>query len=235
MASLRLSSARISLVALLLAVLLLAVAVIPLHRWALATGQVSVEEKTWFLPPPTALKVASIGFHGMAADLVWLLTIQYFGTHFETDHQFPELRRLLDTVAALDPHFVDAYSLGGLFLIYFARDILGGIAFLEQGARVNPMRWELPYEIARTYYLDLKDYRQALRWFEVTDRIPGRPQYVPRFIARLYAAAGEAETAIELWRAMLESTTNEWVRSLATREIARLEAQRKARPSEKPR
>mgnify|MGYP001602541515 FL=1 len=169
----------------------------------------------------------------MAADLVWLLTIQYFGGHVSTDMQFPELRRMLETVVALDPHFVEVYSLGALFLNYFARDVRGAIALLEDGARANPTRWEIPHDLARTYYLDLKDSRQALHWFEVTDRLPGRPHYVPRFIARLYAATGEVETAIELWRAMLETSTNEWVRNLATREIAKLERQLQTRSPEK--
>lgn len=217
--------ARISSIALLLAFGLLVGAVIPLHRRALAGAGHRLEERAWLLPPPAALRVASLGFHSMAADLLWLLTIQYFGGHVSTDLEFPELRRMLESVVSLDPHFVEVYSLGALFLNYFAKDVRGAVALLEEGARANPTRWELPHDLARTYYLDLKDYRQALHWFEVTDRLPGRPHYVPRFIARLYAATGERETALELWEAMRDSATSEWVRELATQEIAKLERQ----------
>ena len=132
----------------------------------------------------------------------------------------------MEAVVALDPHFVDAYTLGALFLSYSAGDIAGAISLLERGARANPARWEIPHDLARTYYLDRQDYRQALHWFEVTNRLPGRPQYVPRFIARLYAATGERETALELWRAMREAATTDWVREIAEREIAKLEATR---------
>ncbi|MBI4737717.1 MAG: hypothetical protein HY766_16920 [candidate division NC10 bacterium] len=111
----------------------------------------------------------------------------------------------------------------------------GAVQLLEAGARANPTRWELPHDLARTYYLDLKDSRQALHWFEVTDRLPGRPHYVPRFIARLYAATGERETALELWQAMRDSATSEWVRELAMQEIAKLEGQLRSRSPEKPR
>jgi tetratricopeptide (TPR) repeat protein len=159
----------------------------------------------------------------MAADLAWLLTIQYFGGHLITDRRFPELRRMVETVVALDPHFVEVYTLGALFLNYFARDVPGAIALLERGAQANPSRWEPPHDLARTYYLDLKDYRQAIHWFEVTDKLPQRPHYVPRFIARLYALSGQRETALELWRAMRDSATSDWVLELATREIAKLE------------
>jgi hypothetical protein len=86
--------------------------VTPLHRHqAVATKFDLVEERVWLLPPAGALRVASLGFHGMAADVVWLLTIQYIGGHFITDSQLPHLRRLVDTVVDLDPHFVEAYTL----------------------------------------------------------------------------------------------------------------------------
>jgi hypothetical protein len=93
---------------------------------------------------------------------------------------------------------------------------------LERGARANPTRWELPHDLARTYYLDLQEYAKALHWFQVTDRLPGRPEYVPRFIARLYAATGQRETALELWQAMRDSATSDWVREIAEQEVAKL-------------
>jgi len=49
---------------------------------------------------------------------------------------------------------------------------------------------------------------------------------VPRFVARLYAATGQRETALELWRAMRETATSDWVREIAEREIAKLEGNR---------
>jgi len=217
---------RIPFLALALAFGLLFGAVVPLQRRAPALGGAGLEDRVLLLPPAAALRVASLGFHGTAADAVWLLTIQYIGGHLGSDRRFSELKRLVETVVVLDPHFVDAYTLGALFLSYSAGDIAGSIALLERGVRANPTRWEIPHDLARTYYLDLKDYRKALHWFEVTDRLPGRPHYVPRFVARLYAATGERETALELWRAMRESATSDWVREIAEREIAKLEGNR---------
>jgi len=219
---------RIPWLALALAFGLLFGVVVPRQRQAPALRGAGLEDRVLLLPPPAALRVASLGFRGMAADAVWLLTIQYIGGHLSSDRKFPELQRLVEAVVALDPHFVDAYTLGALFLSYSAGDIAGAISLLERGARANPARWEIPHDLARTYYLDRQDYRQALHWFEVTNRLPGRPQYVPRFIARLYAATGERETALELWRAMRETATSDWVREIAAREIAKLEKERRA-------
>ena len=215
---------RIALIAILLCLGLLLGAVIPLHRSGQIGRSTPVEEGSWLFLPPAALRVASFGFHDVAADVVWLLAIQYIGSHISTDRKLPELFRMVDTVVTLDPHFVEAYTLGALFMNYSGGNVPGAIALLERGAKANPTRWEPPYNLARTYYLDLRDYPKALHWFEVTDRMPGRPHYVPRFIARLYAATGHRETALELWRAMRDSAASDWVREIAEREIAKLEA-----------
>jgi hypothetical protein len=223
--------ARASAMTLLLAGALLVSLVVPLHRReAVATRQDVIEERVRLLPPPAALRVASLGFHAMAADVAWLLTVQYIGSHLITDRQLPELRRLVETVIALDPHFVDAYTLGALFLNYSGGDVSGAVVLLERGARANPTRWELPHDLARTYYLDLKDYQKALYWFQVCDRLPGRPNYVPRFIARLYGVTGHRETALELWQGMRDSATTDWVRAIAEREIAKLLGQTGKKP-----
>jgi tetratricopeptide (TPR) repeat protein len=218
-----LQPARISTLALLLAGVVLVGAVAPLHWETLPGAGPGVAERPLFLPPPAALRVASLGFANVAADVIWLLAIQYIGGHILTDRNLPELFRLVDTVVTLDPHFVEAYTLGALFMNYSGGNVRGAIALLERGARANPTRWEPAHDLARTYYLDLKDYPKALYWFEITNRLPGRPHYVPRFIARLYAATGHRETALELWRAMRDSATTDWVRKIAEREIAKLE------------
>lgn len=206
--------------------------VVPLHRHnAVATKFDLVEERVWLLPPAGALRVASLGFRSMAADAVWLLTVQYIGGHFMTDSRFPHLRRLVDTVVDLDPHFVEAYTLGALFLNYSGAHVQDSLNLLQRGYRANPNQWELPHDIARIYYLDLKDYAKALEWFKITDQIPGRPHYVPRFIARLYGATGHRQTALELWQAMRDSAASDWVRDIADREIAKLERQPSAPPT----
>jgi hypothetical protein len=212
-------------VALFLAGVVLVGGVAPLHWKTLPGAQLSVAERALFLPPPEALRVASLGFKNVAADAIWLLTIQYIGEHIATQRNLPELFRLVDTVVTLDPHFVEAYTLGALFMNYSGGNVPGAVYLLERGARANPTRWEPPHDLARTYYLDFKDYSKALYWFEITDRLPGRPPYVPRFIARLSAATGHRETAMELWRAMRDSATSDWVREIAEREIAKLERQ----------
>ncbi len=182
------------------------------------------------LPRAAVLRPLLLGFHPLAADLYWLRTIQYVGAHLQTDERFQALYGLVDLVTSLDPHFVAAYQLGGLFLV-IAKQFPEAAAIYEKGIAANPLRWELPYDLGRMYFLDLKEYDQALRWWLVADRLPGRPHYLPRMIARLYAKTGALETAFELWKAMYETTDNEWVKQTAKREMEKVLAQLRSRPS----
>jgi len=176
------------------------------------------------LPRAAVLRPLLLGFHPLAADLYWLRTVQYFGAQLERDGRFPALHALVDLVTDLDPRFLEAYQLGGLFLV-IAKRFPEATAIYEKGIARNPQRWELPYDLGRMYFLEIRDYDQALRWWLVADRLPGRPHYLPRMIARLYAKTGALEMAWELWKAMYESTENEWVRRTARREMEKLLAQ----------
>src|SRR5512136_785237 len=160
-----------------------------------------------FFPRVEIVRPALLGFTGLAADLTWIRTVQYFGSRIEGKERFPQLYQLVDMTTSLDPHFLDAYQYGALFLT-IARQYSNAIAVYRKGIAANPSAWQLPHDLGRLYFLDLQDYQQALHWWEITDRLPGRPHYIPRFLIRLQAKLGHVETALELWQQMLDHSEN---------------------------
>lgn len=215
---------RLGITALLVASLLGSILVAALleRREARATAR----DEWRFLPDARHLKPMLLGFHGVAADVLWIQIVQYVGTHVETDMKFPQLAKALDLATSLDPYFLEPYRLGGLFLLYLARQPGAAVSLLEKGAMANPGRWELMHDLGRYYYLEPHDYARALRWWERAAKLPGRPDYLPRFVARLYAQTGHTETALELWLHLYRTAQNDYVRSLALQEIERLKAGR---------
>jgi len=193
----------------------------------------ATEAETPWLPPAAAVRPLFLGYHALAADLFWIRTVQYFGGHIQTDRQFPHLYRLVDLTTSLDPHFVDAYQLGGLFLS-IGRVYPEAAAIYRKGIEHNPDRWELPHDLARMYFLDLGDVPAALEWFERTNALPGRPHYVPRLVARLRARAGLVEAALEMWERLRDTTDNAWVREAAKREIRQLQARQRGEAGAAP-
>jgi len=174
-----------------------------------------------FFPRAEILRPALLGFTGLAADLTWIRTVQYFGSRIEGKERFPQLFQLVDMTTSLDPYFLDAYQYGGLFLT-IARQYSNAIAIYRKGITANPLAWQLPHDLGRLYFLELQDYRQALHWWEIADRLPGRPHYISRFLIRLQAKVGHLDTALELWRQMYERSENEAIREIARREIEKL-------------
>jgi tetratricopeptide (TPR) repeat protein len=174
------------------------------------------------LPAPGLARALAFSYEAVLADLFWVRTILYFGRHVEGDRQFPKLAALLDLVVGLDPHFLEAYRTGALFLSFFARDFPAAVRLLERGAQANPGRWEIPHDLASLYLLFAGDPAQAMTWFLRADGLPGRPDYVPRLAARLAARAGHREVAIELWLRVLEQTPNAYIRGQAEEELRAL-------------
>ncbi len=180
-------------------------------------------EELEYLPSPGVARRLAFGYEHLGADLMWIRTVQYFGKQIESQHsRFPRLRPLLDVTVGLDPHFIEAYRYGALFL-WIAGDIPGTLALLEQGHHRNPGRWELAHDLGRFYFLELGDNASALRWWTITQPFPDAPAYIPRMIARLQAKVGNLETALELWEAMEQDpNTSEYWRAKAREEIERL-------------
>jgi len=68
----------------------------------------------------------------------------------------------------------------------------------------------------------LKDNEKALHWWKIANDLPGRPDYIPRFVPLLYLETGQREIAVELWLEMYRSTDNEWLRGVIRGRLEKL-------------
>ncbi|MBW8056561.1 MAG: tetratricopeptide repeat protein [candidate division NC10 bacterium] len=190
-----------------------------------------LSEESLYIPSATFLRYASLGHQTMVADLMWIRTVQYFGREIErrrelnqprdSKERYKFLYPLLDLTVSLDPQFVRAYRFGGILLTVVKR-YDEAIALYAKGYAANPDRWEMPHDLGRLYYLDLKDHEKALYWWKIANDLPGRPGYIPRFVPRLYAQTGQKEIAIELWLEMLEASDSKTVRAIILLELQKL-------------
>ena len=215
-------------------VLALAASVLAVHQLDAKAGQSRPFDEPPYLPSATFLRYASLGYNAMAADLMWIRATQYFGeelerrrnarqagTFKESEERYKFLYPILERTVSLDPQFMDAYRFGGLLLTVVKR-YDDAIALYEKGYAANPDRWEMPHDLGRLYFLDLKDNEKALHWWKIANDLPGRPQYIPRFVPRLYMQTGQKEIAIQLWLEMLDATDNEVLRGMILKELKKL-------------
>jgi tetratricopeptide (TPR) repeat protein len=170
-----------------------------------------------YIRSPKALRVMSLGYTGLLADLYWTRAVQYFGyQHFHYSTDLHLLAPLLEIATQLDPKLFPAYQFGSNFLAPQPPDGAGephrAIALAEFGIRNNPDNWKLYYGLGFTYYLELKDYAKAAEAFRRGAEIPGAHPFVRILAARMAQHAGEFETSRILWTTTYETTQDKDIR-----------------------
>jgi len=175
-----------------------------------------------YLPSGKFLGQVSLGYQQLAADMVWLQAVQYYGGYRKDYHDLAYFKGLIEIVTDLDPHFVFPYQFAALVLSQDMNDTDGGLDILRKGMHHNPRNWELPFEIGFISYLDAGDADMAARYFDLSSRLPGGGDRAKRFAAFVYSQAGHAHTSIRMWEELKESTEEPYMRELADRYIEKL-------------
>jgi len=174
-------------------------------------------QEVLYIRSPKALRVMSLGYTGLLADLYWTRAVQYFGyQHFHYSTDLHLLAPLLEIATQLDPKLFPAYQFGSHFLAPQPPDGAGeperAIALAEFGIRNNPNNWKLYYGMGFTYYLELKDYAKAAEAFRAGAEIPGAHPFLRILAARMAQHAGEFETSRILWTTTYETTQDKDIR-----------------------
>lgn len=176
-----------------------------------------VEELAYF-PSGKFLKPVVIEYENLAADLVWLRAIQYYGHHLMTDRKYTWLGHIFDILTQLDPKFVGAYRFGGMTLAWDAEKPEEGISLLRKGMHENPLRWELPFDIGFIYYMVLKDYAKAGNYFYLAGKMPETWQIAQRWAAFSYGKSEDRRGFGKLlFEDLYHSTTNPELKKVAKR------------------
>lgn len=130
------------------------------------------EEDILYLPKPAALKVMSLGHHELAATMVFVRALVYFGGELGTkDRRFTWLENYMDTMVSLDPQFEMAYKWAGSAFMYNGRTITNDMVersnhFLQIGIKHFPRSWQLPWMLGCNYLFEMKtqDPNQKKEW-----------------------------------------------------------------------
>jgi tetratricopeptide (TPR) repeat protein len=177
-----------------------------------------------YLPSGRFLEQATLGYHDLAADVLWFKTVQYYGGYRMGQNDLALFTHLVGVITDLDPQFVFAYVFGALIIAQDLGHLDEGVAFLEKGMRNNPSDWWLPFELGFLYFVGGRDCARAMSYFEKASRLPGAQPIAARFAAFAAAKAGYRETSIAMWEELARESDNRYIRELAERYIAELKA-----------
>ena len=181
-----------------------------------------LENKERQLIPPTiisarAIKMGDLGLHSAAASAMWVYTIQ---KATESSEKLPELIR---NVNSIDPKFSYPYAFAVLVLPDITNLTDEAIEIGEDGIKNADKDWRIPYYLATTYHISLKNREKAAFYFEIASRTPGAPETVRSMPARYGKYTDTREQTKQIWASIYESSNDEVVKERALNFIKQLD------------
>ena len=169
-----------------------------------------------YLPKSEYLKVAVLGYHQVAADLIWLKAVQHLGEMRQTEQGYRWAYHAIDVITDLDPQFWFAYLAGGAVLSVWGGMVPEGLNLLIKGMRHNPEVWQLPFYAGYDYFYEMCDSASGAKYLKIAASLPGAPSYLPKLVARLSVEAGDHTAAVEFLEEFIQRTQDERLREALT-------------------
>jgi hypothetical protein len=190
-------------------------------QWRLEQEKTAIPQlqRFMYLPQGQHLRIAVLGYHQVVADLLWLRAIQEMGERKISEEAGRWLASALDVVTTLDPHFVSVYQVGGIALTTLVQMPQQSNRLLEKGMQYNPQVWQLPFLLGFNYYFDLYNDQKAAEYIGHASTIPGAPDFLARFAAKLYVSARTPQVALELLAQVYTKSADENVKKALEQRI----------------
>jgi len=212
--------------ALLAALVLVLFAASVLAQQGANRHRADIDTELLYLPNEKLMTHFTGGMSSIIANLLWLRCVSYIAEEARGARNFEWLEQMLRTVVRLDPHFVDVYRYGGLFLAALKAEDDAGLALLHEGIKRNPHAWELPYECAMIYLLNRRDHPEsrtrAARYLAMSAATGNAPPHVAEVAAKLYGDHDLLEIEFDMWARMAQSD-DAFLRELAESKLRELQ------------
>ncbi len=187
--------------------------------------------ETDFAVSPKFLAAIDIGLHSALASYLWLFKTRTELIHFlflskkDQEDGFNKFSRDINTINTLDPKYSDPYAYSVIVLpaSTYSKRIEASIEIGKRGVANADPDWQIPFYMAVTYHLDLKDSLDALRYFDIASRTPGIPNVVKVFAANYGSIPTTREQTKQIWTVIYKTTDDEATRERAQSYIVHLD------------
>jgi tetratricopeptide (TPR) repeat protein len=188
-----------------------------------------------YIPSGKFLKFATFGFRALAADAIYLWSIQYYSTP-TIDDRFDHLEHVFAIINELDPRYQDPYEVGAMIAVEGALEtrarwpekavkaMKDAFTILDRGDANNPDQWVYSFNAGHIALMNLKDYARAEKYFERCMRIPGAPEFVERLRANAIFKRGDLKTSWETWLGIYNRAPDERTKKIASNHLYNVKA-----------
>ena len=178
-----------------------------------------------YIPSGKYLRLASLGYRSVMADILYLWAIQYY-----SDTSIPDPYRNLDhifgVISDLDPRYEDPYLTGALIAIYEAHDQKAAFKILDRAIARNPGVWIFPFEAGHYAQVFGKDFDLARRYYERAMNLPGAPAIARRLYANAAFRSQDLDTAWKTWLDVYQTAGDARIKKIAENHLYQVKAAR---------
>lgn len=230
-----------SIIVLIAAGLCVVLATVIGSRAASLRERVMTDDERYYLPPPAWLRAFSAGYTEVAADLVWIKTLVYFGQSYKGSAQESGgfTTNYLLTASKLDPRFRSIYTYGSALTLFqnkgrpTQKTVEMAIDLLERGVSVFPDDGEILCQLGFMHYYEMEPFlpededdpkrkhhkESGIQYISRGALMSGAPPYAARLSASLTTQNGMDEFVIEHLKALLAQETDPDLRKLLARKL----------------
>ncbi len=176
------------------------------------------------LPAGRTIKTLSFGYHNLAADLLFIWSIQFYSTP-QIRNRFEFLERVFAAITDITPSYRDPYIVGAMIMVFEAQDVRMALRLLEKGARYNPDEWRFEQEAGFYAFKYLKDYSLAERYYSRAAAKPDAPVYVKRWNAHLVYLRDDPALATRMWLDIYRNAQDTLTRDSAFNHLYQIKAE----------
>jgi tetratricopeptide (TPR) repeat protein len=199
------------------------------HSIDLQLASVSQERDDVLLRSGKLVKMMSLEYAPLMADIYWTRVVQYYGNkHMRGQAKLDLLWPLLDVTTTLDPNMIVAYRFGAIFLSQAAPAGAGrpdqAVELIRRGIQANPDYWRLYEDLGFVYYFDLKDYQKASEAFLEGSKKPNAQVWMKIMAAKIAAEGESFSTSMFLWKDIYESSSDPMIKKNALLRLKLLKA-----------
>lgn len=178
-----------------------------------------------YLPSPEMLKIVTFGNSGLAADVLYLWSIQYY-SYFKPHERFLYLETVVNLITDLDPLYSDAYRIGALIMQIQTGGNqeeleLAVRRLFDKGLRNLPDDWELAEAAAWDFFMRFGDRETALYFAEIAAQRPQAPARIKRMVGvwRDKENSWSLDDSIEYWRRAAYDAEDVWDRAMCMNQL----------------
>lgn len=156
------------------------------------------------------LSIFSMGQKRLISDIIWISTLLDSDlSHYKSKDLNSWMFLRFNTIATLDPYFLNNYTFGGQYLSIIKDDLLGAEIIFDKGLSYYPNNFELNMYSGFLQAFELKNYSKAYKNYNTIVDHPKAPAYIPSLLVKLnFSTSGDLEMAYSVISDLLKNSNS---------------------------